>query len=89
MLGILLNSCLNVNYKWDKFSKTLSKKSLKFVPNREVSTVVFNLSLVLLPVEIYLIAKKQGSKGDALMAHDTSCVKKILTLLIKVIIFYI
>lgn len=72
MMGILLNLCLNIGYKQDGFFKTLPKKGLKFVLNRVDSTIIFNFSFVLLPVEINFVVKKRGRKRDMLMFHSIS-----------------
>lgn len=89
MLEILLNLDPDIGYRQSGFSKTWSKKSLKFIPSRRNDTVAFNLSLVLLPVKIDFIPKKQSRKRDTLVAHSIGYIKIIFALLIKVITLYI
>lgn len=54
VLGILLNSNLNVGYKLGKFFGILSKKSFEFISNMRGSMVTFNLSYILLLVKVDL-----------------------------------
>lgn len=61
------------------------KKGLKFVLSKKDGTIVFNLSLVLLPIKVDPISEKQGCKRDALVARGISCVEIIFVLLTKVI----
>ena len=89
LLGIPLNLCLDVGHKQGKFSKTLLEKGLKFVLRRGDNTIMFSLSLVLLPAELDPVGEKQGRKEDALVARGTGCIKIILTLSTKVIILYV
>lgn len=89
MLGIPLVLSSDASYEGSGFSKALLEKSLEFVPSRKDGTVTFNLGLVLLPVEVNPIPKKQGYKGYALRAHDTWRVKIILALLTKIIALYV
>lgn len=65
------------------------EKDLKFVLSKKDSIIIFNLSLVLLPAEVDLIAEKEGYKGDMFRSCDTSYVKMILALLTKIIALYI
>lgn len=64
------------------------EKSLEFVLFKENNLVLFNLSFVLLLTEIKPILEKQNYKKDAFIAYDTSYIKIIFTMLIKVIILY-
>lgn len=52
VLGILLIHGSDTSHKQSRFSKTLLDKNLKFVLNRDSSTVVFNLGLILLPAKV-------------------------------------
>lgn len=88
VLRILFNFSPDVGHKCGRFSKTLSKKGLEFILYRKNTTVVLNLSLMLLLVEIDFILKKQGCKRDALLAYSTGYVKIVLILLTKVVTFY-
>ena len=58
VLGIALDFSPDIGYKSGRFSKTLPKKSLEFVPSRGTGTVIFNLGLVLLPAEVNPIPKE-------------------------------
>lgn len=89
VLEIPLNFTLDTYYKCDIFFKTLSKKSLEFVSCKEDGTITFNLSLVLLLVEIDPIVEKQSRKRDAFKACGTGHVKKIFTLPTKIIALHI
>lgn len=87
-MEISLNFCLDVGHKQDEFSEILLEKNLKFIPSRGDGTVMFNLSLVLLLVEVNLILAKQGYKKHALVVCHTGYIKMILALSTEVIIFY-
>lgn len=89
VLGISLNFDPDASYKQYKFSKTLSKKELEFVPNRKNNIVAFNLGLMLLLPKINLIAEKKNCKMHVFISHDTSCIEMILALLTEVVTFYI
>lgn len=58
VLGIPLNLGLHTDQKQGRFPKTLLKKDLEFIPSRRDNTIVFDLSLILLLVEIALVAEK-------------------------------
>lgn len=88
VLGIPLNPGPDTGYKRGRFPKTLLEKGLKFVLNREGSTVAFNMGFVLLLAEIDLIMEKCSYKRYTLRACDTSCVKIILGLSTKVVVLY-
>lgn len=89
LLRILLNFSPDASYKRSGFSKTLLKKGLKFIPSRKSSTITFNLSFVLLSVEIDLIAKIQSCKRHTFRAYGNNRIKIIFVLPIKVITLYI
>ena len=89
MLGIPLNLGPDIGYKRGKFPKTLSEKSLEFIPSKGGGTVTFGVSLVLLSTEIDPIPKKRGCKGDELESHGTSCVKMIIVLLTEVVALHV
>ena len=86
---ILLDLGLDANYKQGGFSKILLKKGLQFALSSANGIVAFNLSFVLLLMEVNPVFKKQGREGDAFIARSSSHIKMILTLFIKVIALYI
>lgn len=55
VLRILFNLTLNVSHKYNKFFATLSKKSFEFILSNKKSIVAFNLSFILLLIEVELI----------------------------------
>lgn len=75
-------------YKDSRFSKTLLKKSLKFILYEGVSFVLFNLNLILLPMEVDFFLKKQGCKKLAFIAFNISRLKMILVLATEIKTFY-
>lgn len=89
MLGISLNLSLENGYKCSRLSKTLLKKGLEFALYRRNSIVAFDMSFVLLSIEIDYILEKQSCKKDALMFHSSGYVKMVFTLLIKVVALHI
>lgn len=89
MLGISLNLYSDNHHKRGGFSKTLPKKSLKFVLSREGSSVAFNINLILLPVKIDFVIEEQSRKRDIFRPCGIGYVKIILVLLSKVVLFYI
>lgn len=68
VLEILFNLNPDTNYKQGEFYKVLAKKCLEFALNKQDSSVIFNLSLVLLLAKVDLILEKQSCKKDTLMA---------------------
>lgn len=58
MLEIPFDLGPDADYKRDRFPKVLMEKSLEFVLNSGKNTVIFHLSLVLLPVEVDLILEE-------------------------------
>lgn len=58
VLRIPLDLSLDAGHKGSGFSKTLIEKGLEFVQNRGPSTVIFNLNLVFLPVELDLVLEE-------------------------------
>lgn len=74
ILGILLDFSLDIGHKDGRFSEILPKKSLEFVSNRWAITIIFNLGLILLPMEVYPIPEESGRKRNALKARGTGCV---------------
>lgn len=89
VLEISLNFCLDIGHKRDKFSKILLEKDLKFILNKGDGTVMFNLSLVLLLVEVDFILAKQGCIRHAFVVCHIGHIKIILALSTEVITFYI
>lgn len=89
ILRILFNFNPDVCQKYNRFSKTLSKKDIKFGLYKRNNTIIFNLSFVLLQAEINHITKKQNCKKDAFRPYRIGCVEIILTLLAKIVSLYI
>lgn len=58
VLRILLDFSPDASYEGAGFSKTLTEKNLKFVPNKRPGIVIFNLDLILLPTGVDPISKK-------------------------------
>lgn len=58
LLGIPFNFGPDASYKQGRFFKTLSEKSLELILSKKGSNAAFNLSFVLLPAEIDLVAEK-------------------------------
>ena len=77
MLRIPLDFSPDASYKRGGFSETLLEEGLKFVPSRGNGIVAFNLSFVLLSVEVNLVSKEQGYKRDAFVACSSSRIKII------------
>lgn len=61
---------------------------LKLISNKKNKTIVFNLSLVLLLVEIDSIIKKCSCKEHIFIAYSIDHIEMIFALLIEVIAFY-
>lgn len=89
VLKFPLNLSLDAGHKRGRFSKTLLKKSLKFLLSKGDGTITFNLGLVLLSVEVDSILEKQGYKKDVLEICSTDYVKIVLVLLAEVVVLYI
>lgn len=70
-------------------SKILPKKKSEFIPKMKDGTITFNLSFMLLLVEINPIPKKQSCKKDVLVTCGLKHIEIILTLLTKIIALYI
>lgn len=67
----------------------LIEKSLKFVLNKKNSNVVFHWSFRLLLLEIDLLFKEQDRKKDMFRAYNIGYVKRIFTLLTKIVVLYV
>lgn len=89
VLRILLDFNTNASYKHCRFFKTYSKKGLEFVPNIENSIIVFNLSFVLLLIEVDPIIEKQSCKKNTFRTNGIGIVKIVFVLLTKVVVLYI
>ena len=85
VFGIPLDLGSNASYKRGGFSKTLLEKGLEFVPGRGDGIVAFNLSFVLLPVEVNPISEEQRREEDAFVARGSGRIKMILTLSTEII----
>lgn len=84
-MRISLDLSLNVGYKRYRFFKTLPEKGFDFVLNEKDNTIIFNLSLILLQLEVDLIAKKQDCKKDTFGVCGIGRLKRIFVLSIKII----
>lgn len=89
ILRIPLYLSPDAGYKYNRFLKTLLKKGLEFVLSKRDGTVAFNLSFVLLLVEVTLILEKQVYKKDALKTCDIGRVKIIFLISTKIVAFHI
>lgn len=89
VLEISLHFDLNTSQKQGGFSKILLKKNLEFFSSKRNNTIAFNLLFLLLSAEVDLVSKKLSREKDAMMACDTSHVKIVFALLIKVIALYL
>ena len=58
VLEIMINFSPDASCKRSKFFKTLLEKRLKFALSRKNNTITYNLSFVLLLVEVNLVLKK-------------------------------
>lgn len=65
------------------------KNRLEFILSSANNIVVFNLSFVLLLAKVNFILEKQNCKKGTSIVYNTSYIKKIFILLIKVLVFYI
>lgn len=88
VLKVFLNLTSDVVHKCNKFFKTFSEKDLKFILYEEGSPVLFDKSLILLPIEVNAIPKEQSYKKDVFVALSFSNFKMVLVLLIKIITFH-
>lgn len=86
ILEVLFNLASDIIYKHGRFSETLSKKSLEFVPGERGGPILFFLYLVL-PLKVDSISKKQGCKKDAFRAHGPSYFELVLALSTELITF--
>lgn len=77
MLKILLNFCLDISYKQGEFFKTLLKIGFKFISSKMDSTIAFDLSFMLLPVQLDPVAKEQDLKKDVFIPRATGYIKII------------
>lgn len=89
ILEVSLNFILDIVYKHSRFSKIVSKKSLKFVLGKRNGPITFDLGLILLPVKIDPLIKEQNCKKYAFGTFCTSGFEMIFILPIKVVAFYI
>lgn len=65
------------------------KKILKFVLSNKDGIIIFNLSFILLLVEVDLILEKQSYQRNAFVICGIDYIKIVLILSTKLIIFYI
>lgn len=85
VLRISLDFGPDAGQKNGRFSEILPEKSFKSVASRRDGTLIFNLVLKLLLMEVDLILEEQNYKKDALGAHSISRIKIILTLSTKIV----
>lgn len=70
--------------------KIFFEKSFKCILNKENNYIIFNLSLILLSIEINLISKKFSPKNIYIFrAYNINCIKIIFIFLIKKLALYI
>lgn len=62
VLGIVFNLTPNAIYKYGRFFKAFPEKSLKLVLSGRDNSVMFDLSLMLLPAKDDPISEKRGYK---------------------------
>lgn len=67
----------------------MSKKGLEFVLSKRDGINAFNLSFRLLLAKIDFVQEKQGYKKDTLVVYSSGYIKMVLTLSIKVVVFYL
>ena len=89
VLRIPLDLGPDASHKQGRFSKTLPEKGLEFVPSRGDGIVTFNLSFVLLLAEVNPVSEERICKKDAFVAHGSSRIKIILTVITKIIALHI
>lgn len=77
------------NLNQDAGHKTLSTKNFEFILSKKGNIIIFDLSFILLLVEIHFIAKKQSYQENVFRAYGIGHVKIIFTLLIEVVRLYI
>lgn len=80
---------LDVDFKDNIFSVILPKKDFEFILSRRNNIIIFNLSFVLLPTEVYFISEKESYKKNTLIAYNIGHDKIILILSIKLVALYI
>lgn len=89
MFRIPLYFSPDAGYKSNRFSKTLSEKSLEFVLNKRNNTIIFNLSLILLSEKVDFISEEQNRKKNMLGVCGIDHIKMTLVLMTKIIALYI
>lgn len=85
MLKISLDLNLDFSYKSSRFSKALPRNSLEFILCKRDGTIVFNLSLVLLLIEVNSILEEKDRKRYILGVCNISRIKMVLALSIKIV----
>lgn len=86
ILGILFNFGLNASYKQIGFLEILIEKNIEFVLSEQDR--IFNLSFVMLLIEVNIILKISNYKKNVLMFNSFGCIKIIFLLPIKVVALY-
>lgn len=75
-------------HKSDRFSQAFPEEDFKLFPNNGYSSIVFDLILVLLPMEEDLVSRKKGCKRYTFVVFDLYYFEIVFTLLIEVVVFY-
>lgn len=88
VLQVLFNSTPDIVYKRNKFSKFLLKKDFKFVLDEKNGPITLDQGLIILLVEVDLFPKEQSYIREIFIIFGSSNFEIVLTLLIKVVIFY-
>lgn len=58
VLGVLFNFTTDIIHKYSRFSKSLPEKILKLILSEGSSLIIFDLGLVLLPMEVISIPEE-------------------------------
>lgn len=89
ILKILLDFCLNIDYKLDRFFQILLKKDIKFILIKKNNTVAFCGNFIFFSLKLDFFSEKQDYKKYALVIYNISYIKRIFAFLTKVIVFFI
>lgn len=88
VLEVSFNFILDVIHKYSRFSETFPEKGLEFVIYGGNGSVMFDLSLMLVPAKVDSIREEQNYKKDAFMTLGSNNFKIVLALLIEVVRFH-
>lgn len=84
----MLDLSLVVIYKGLEISKVFTEEYLKFVSSEQDRTVYILVLLILLLAKADLVLKKRYKKKNLVNTLSSCSVKVVLTLLTKVVVFY-